>query len=165
MKNMSLRLLFNIFFGMVLISPAMAQAPAVDQSLQLHQELREAVKSGDRQKADQLRAQLISLQKQQFAPIKKLFDQLREAVKNKDQVKIQQLNEQIREQLMPMMPRNMSQRRGPRMNEDPQSVTLHQELRDAINSNDKQKADQLRAQLISLNKQRIAQKKQLFDDL
>lgn len=70
------------------------------QAVALHQELQDAIKSKDKQKADQVRAQLNSLYKQHFAQMKQLLDQLREAAKSGDKPKAQQL----REQLMSMMP-------------------------------------------------------------
>lgn len=91
------KLLFFIFYCAILTLPAMSQTTPTDnqtlyqQESQLHEELRDAVKSGDKQKADQFRKQLLSLYKQQFAQRKQLSDALREAIKSGDKQKAGQL--------------------------------------------------------------------------
>ena len=133
-----------------------------DQQMQLHQELHEAIKSGDKQKADQYRAQLNSLFKQEFVQRKLLSDALRSATKSGDRQKVQQLRDQLNGQLEDMMPWRMKHHKRTGMTIDPQLVILHQELHDAMKSGDKQKAGQLRAQLILWLKQRHSQRQQLM---
>lgn len=127
------------------------------QIWQFHEELREAIQKGDKAKAEQLRKQLISLQRQQIVQRKQLNDALRDAFASGDKQKAQQLREQLKEQLTGQLMPNLGQPGGrPGMNTNPQITALYQELRDAINSKDTQKADQLRKQLLLLQKQQLA---------
>jgi hypothetical protein len=155
--------LFLIILCTALTSSAMAQTATMSthafyqQRMQLHEELREAVSSGDTPKAEQLKAQLVTLHKLQLVQRHQLIAQMQAAIKSGDKQKAQQ----IREQLEPV---NLQGYR-PKMNTDPQEAALIQDLRNATINKNMRKADQVRAQLILLHKQHNAHRKQLLAEM
>lgn len=158
-------LLFLIILWVILILPAKAQTPPLtgqqfyQQQIFLSKELRQAIDSGNQQKADQIRAQLKALFQQQSTQRKQLSDALSQAIKSGDQQNIQILKGELREQLIPQSERLNRKHR------DPKETMLLQSLQAANKSGDKIKSDQIRGQLNQLHHQHFNQIKKLHDEI